>query len=124
MPDSAPIDDVLATLDDLVKILRETSERNDTAIQRADAIRRLRDRGHAYREIVPMEERPLIVELLTQTLYELSEASGRFRRAEARALYSEGLTMAEIGDLFGITRQRVAALLESSGSAESLPPAR
>lgn len=111
VPSPEPIDAVLAALDDLVKVLRETTERNRTAIRRAEAIRRLRQQHHLYREIVPMEKRPLIVELLTESLSELSEASGRFRTVEARALYEEGLTMAEIADLFGVTRQRIAALL-------------
>jgi hypothetical protein len=106
-----PVDDVLAALENLEAVLHETTERNRTAIRRADEIRKLRERGHPYSEIVPIEERPLIVELLTQSLYDLSDASSRFRRVEARALYSEGLTMAEIADLFGVTRQRVAALL-------------
>jgi hypothetical protein len=108
-PDAA--DDVLAALENLEAVLRENMERNRTAMRRADEIRRLRKRGHRYSEIVPSEERPLIVELLTRNLNELSDASSRFRRVEARALYSEGLTMAEIADLFGVTRQRVAALL-------------
>jgi hypothetical protein len=111
VPRPDPDDDVLAALEYLEAVLRETTERNRTAISRADEIRRLRERGHRYSEIVPVEERPLIVELLTQSLNDLSDASSRFRRVEARALYSEGLTMAEIAALFGVTRQRVAALL-------------
>lgn len=111
MPSDHRNDAVLAALDELVTVLRESTKRNQTAIRRADAIRLLRERGHRYSEIIPMEKRPLIVELLTDTLYELSDASSRFRKAEARALYSEGLTMAEIADLFGVTRQRIAALL-------------
>jgi hypothetical protein len=111
VPSHDPSDAVLAALDNLEVVLRETSERNQTAIRRAEEIRKLRERGHRYSEIVPIEERPLIVELLTQNLNDLSDASSRFRRVEARALYSEGLTMAEIADLFGVTRQRVAALL-------------
>ncbi len=61
-----------------------------------------------------MEERPLVVELLTHTLSDLSDAGSNFRRIEARALYSEGLTMAQIAELFGVTRQRIAALLRPS----------
>jgi len=106
-----PKDAVLAALDVLEVVLGETTERNRTAIARADAIRRLRGRGLGYNQIVPMEERPLIVELLTRTLSDLSEAGSHLRRVEARALYSEGLTMSEIADLFGVTRQRVAVLL-------------
>lgn len=114
MPSPDPNDAVLAALDEIVTILRKSTKRNRITIRRADRIRRLRERGHRYSEIVPMEKPPLIVELLTESFYELSEASSRFRKAEARALYSEGLTMAEIADLFGVTRQRVAALLRAS----------
>jgi hypothetical protein len=117
VPARKPIDPVLSALDELVTVLRLTTERNRTAIRRADAIRRLREQGHRYSEIVPIEKRPLIVELLTHNLHELSDASSRFRRLEARALYSEGLTMAEIAELFGVTRQRVAALLRPSVDA-------
>ena len=111
MLDPEPLDAVLAALEELETVLRETTERNRMAIRRAEAIRRLRKRRRRYREIVPMEKRPLIVELLTQSLAELSEASGRFRTVEARALYDEGLTMAEIADVFGVSRQRIAVLL-------------
>jgi transcriptional regulator with XRE-family HTH domain len=106
-----PDDDVLAALDELVAVLNETIELNRAAIRRARVIRRFRQRGHSYNEIVPMEERPLIVELLTHCLSEVADASSRFRKAEARALYSEGLSMSEIAKLFGVTRQRVAMLL-------------
>jgi hypothetical protein len=114
-----PTDPVLAALDELLAVLRESTERNQSAVSRAQVIRELRERGHEYREIVPKEDRPLIVELLTSILSDLSEASGRFRRAEARALYSEGLTMSEIAELFGITRQRVAALIRKSSTIVS-----
>jgi hypothetical protein len=104
-------DPVLTALEELLSVLRETADRNRAVVNRADAIRRFREGGHRYSDIVPMEERPLIVELLTQNLRELSDASGNFRKVEARAMYSEGLTMSEIADLFGVTRQRIAALL-------------
>jgi DNA-directed RNA polymerase sigma subunit (sigma70/sigma32) len=120
MPSPDPIDPVLTALDELLTVLHETTERNRTLVHRADAIRRFRERGHRYSEIIPIEERPLIVELLTQSLKELSDASSNFRRVEARALYSEGLTMAEIADLFGVTRQRIAALLRPSIEVSSI----
>jgi hypothetical protein len=66
-----------------------------------------------------MESRPLIVELLSLSLYELSNASNRFRSFEARELYSEGLTMAEIGDLFGVTRQRIATLIREGADGSN-----
>jgi DNA-binding transcriptional regulator LsrR (DeoR family) len=36
------------------------------------------------------------------------------RRAEAQALYAEGMTMEQIADRFGVTRQRVSTLLRKA----------
>jgi hypothetical protein len=110
-------DPVLAALDELEAVIGVVAERNRTALRRARAIRRARERGLRYSDIVPREERPLVVELLTHTLNDLSEAGSHFRRVEARALYTEGLTMAEIAGLFGVTRQRIAAILRPSDRA-------
>ena len=73
----------------------------------------MRSEGRPYREIVPNEQRPLIVELLTANLDLLSGVGSRLRRAEARVLYDEGLTMDDIAALFGVSRQRVAVLLRT-----------
>jgi hypothetical protein len=44
----------------------------------------------------------------------LQTISSRLRQAEARALRFEGLTMEAIGAMFGVTRQRVSALLKQA----------
>ena len=106
-------DPVLDALRQLEEVIKTSAERNEGALESARLIRRLRKKGQSYGEIVPKEPRPLIVEALTQSLQELAEASARFRKAEARALYEEGHTMAEIATLFGVTRQRVATLLSA-----------
>lgn len=74
-------------------------------------IREQRDAGRPYADIVSGEERPLIVEMLTQSVRDLDGAGVQVRRHEARALRREGMTMDEIADLFGVSRQRVSALL-------------
>ncbi len=52
-----------------------------------------------------------------------SRCSGAaWRRAEARALHQEGISMDRIAQLFGVTRQRVSALLNSQPRSDS-PPA-
>src|SRR5688500_13865429 len=107
-------DDVLAALDHLQQVLEESLSRGRVAAERAAEIRRLRSEGLSYGDIVPLEARPLSVEIVTSTLGEIADASSRFRRAQARALYAEGLTMAQIAELFGVSRQRVAALLRPS----------
>jgi hypothetical protein len=95
-------------------------------LKRARSIREERLRGVAYSEIVPAETRPLVVELVRSNLEALLTAGGKFRRAEAKALHDEGMSMERIGAQFGVSRQRVAALLrecEARAADPSLPDA-
>jgi DNA-directed RNA polymerase sigma subunit (sigma70/sigma32) len=67
--------------------------------------------GRPIAHIVPEEETPLLVQLLTESAEVLADYGARVRRSEARVLYREGMTMEQIADLFGVSRQRVSALL-------------
>ena len=104
-------DDVLQALDALTQVLHENQARNEQAIARAERVRARRLEGERYRDIVESEEGPLLLELATESLAALMHAAGRLRRAQADALHAEGLTMDRIAELFGVTRQRVSALL-------------
>jgi DNA-binding MarR family transcriptional regulator len=106
-------DDFIAALAAVEDAVLQAAEIARKIVERAEHIRAMRREGMPYREIVPNEERPLIVELLTANLELLSGVGSRLRRAEARALYQEGLTMDEIATLFRVSRQRVAVLLRS-----------
>ena len=112
-PDAAD-DDVLAALDDLAAALEENSRRNAVVIKRAADLRRARAKGATWSELVSEDERPLIVELLTQNMSTLATAGSRLRRLEAKALHDEGLSMERIARLFGVTRQRISELLRES----------
>lgn len=57
------------------------------------------------------EPRPLVVEMITQNIETLQSIGSQLRQAEARALRAEGATMESIAELFGVTRQRISALL-------------
>lgn len=103
-------EDLLTALDELVAALKENTARNHEAIVRAEEIKRQRAAGLPWSEIVT-GDRPLIVELLTRNLSALTTAGSRLRRLEARALHDEGLSMERIGQLFGVTRQRISELL-------------
>jgi hypothetical protein len=70
--------------------------------------------GRALPEIVPAEEVPLLVQLLTESANLLHTFGTQVRRTEARALHREGMTMDEIARLFGVSRQRISALLRDS----------
>lgn len=106
-------DEVLVALDELMAALDANLEAAKQIRARAAAIREARVAGWPYGEIVRAEERPLIVELVTEKLDRLSTAGSRLRRAEAAALHREGLSMDRIAEVFGVTRQRVSALLRT-----------
>lgn len=109
-------DEVLSALERLEEALREAAALDLRIAARIDHIRDQRQRGLRYAEIVPSEDRPLIVEMLSDNLDRLFTAGNRVRRAEARALRDDGLTMDAIAALFGVTRQRISALLKDSSS--------
>jgi hypothetical protein len=67
--------------------------------------------GRPISEIIPEEEQPLIVELLTESTEVLHDYGSQVRRTEARVLHAEGMPMERIARLFGVTRQRVSTLL-------------
>lgn len=104
-------DSFMEALDDLERALARSEEMIERMKIRIDDIRRARDKGRSLRDIVPHEESPLIVQLLTESTNLLHSYGNRVRRTEARALHREGMTMDEIAKLFGVTRQRVSALL-------------
>lgn len=110
-PDVAAFLDALADLD---QALDTNIERTHRMRQRIREIQEALAGGGSLRQVVPAEETPLLVELLTQSAEHLQAYGSRVRRTEARALHREGLTMEEIARLFGVTRQRVSALLRES----------
>ena len=117
-------DEVLKAIDGLVEALRANTARNKRALRRAAAVRKMREKGLSYREIVRREGKALLVEVTRDNLAALAEHGSALRRAEARALHREGMTMDEIADLFGVTRQRISALLreaERSDTRKSRP---
>lgn len=105
-------DDADAALAALAAQLDASIAELSSARERVAELQELRSQGLGWRAIVPREERPLIVETLTRTLDGLGAVGGRFRREEAVALHGEGETIAGIGRLFGVSRQRVSAYLQ------------
>ncbi len=112
---SARGDPVLDALTELVDALEENIAANRAAIERAAMIRTRRAEGADYRTIVDEAERPLVVELVTANTRRLHTHGARLRRAVAGALHDEGLTMEQIAELFGVSRQRISAILREAG---------
>jgi hypothetical protein len=60
---------------------------------------------------VSAESRPLIVERITQALESLTTKGSQWRRERACAWLAEGVSINRIAALFGVTRQRISALV-------------
>jgi DNA-directed RNA polymerase specialized sigma24 family protein len=107
-------DEFLEALTALEDVLADNSRRASLIKRRIVRLRRLRGKDVPYAELVSSKEGPLIVQLLTESSTALDSCGANVRRAEAQALYAEGLTMEQIAERFGVTRQRVSALLRKA----------
>jgi hypothetical protein len=111
--DTRDTDEVLDAIDAVVRALTENLSRTAIALQRADEIRQQRLAGSSYTDIYEHSERPLLIELLTTNVLELYEVGHRLRTSQASALRQEGLSTQRIAQLYGVSRQRIMALLQS-----------
>ena len=104
-------DAFLDALTALEAVMADNERRSGLIKQRMARVRKARARGVPYSDSVANEDGPLIVQLLTEASTALDRCGANVRRAEAEALYAEGMTMERIARHFGVTRQRVSALL-------------
>lgn len=107
-------DEFLTALTALEDVLADNGRRASLIKKRIAQLRRLRSKGTSYTELVSGDDSPLIVQLLTESSKALDTSGAIVRRAEAQALYAEGMTMEQIADRFGVTRQRVSTLLRKA----------
>jgi hypothetical protein len=107
-----PEDAAVRALRELVAQLDRTTVELEAAAERAGQLIAARAAGRSWHEIVAAEQRPLIVETITRALEVLGDVGSRFRREEALALRRERLSITRISELFGVSRQRVSALVQ------------
>jgi hypothetical protein len=110
----------LRALERLVTELSDCTAELDRARTRAEQLLSARRGGQSWLEIVTAEDRPLVVESLSTVLSSLARAGHEWRREEASALRTEQVSINRIAALFGVTRQRISALLrERDGAVEA-----
>ncbi|MBV8981258.1 MAG: hypothetical protein JO086_10190 [Acidimicrobiia bacterium] len=98
----------------LVKVLDGNIERARYVQRRAEHIETLRDQGYTWEQVLSTEDRPLIVDVLNQSMALLTELGGRLRREEARCLVDEGLKEQQIADLLDVSLDHVQAMLSGT----------
>jgi len=114
-----PIVRLTAALTDLEAAADTNIVRSRELKRRARLLRRRLEAGDRLTDLVEGEPTPRMVELLTSNMTTLETSGAEFRAAEALALRAEGLTIEAIATLFGVTRQRISALLKQKASDES-----
>lgn len=107
---------LLTALTDLEVAAEGNVERSRQLQHRARYLRERLQAGHALVDLVEEEESPRMVELLSINMATLETAGAEFRASEALALRAEGLTIDAITELFGVTRQRISALLKQKAA--------
>jgi hypothetical protein len=112
-------DAAAAALDVLVAELKRCTDALQAASCRAAELQDQRRGGRTWQDIVANETRPLVVELISEVMASLATAGGRWRREEALALHAEGVSINRIAAQFGVTRQRISALIKSGNGADT-----
>ena len=108
-------------LDALARIEAAAGANVDRGLEIQRRVRHLRSElseGAELERLVRSEQQPRTVELLTENLAALEAVGADFRASLALALRSEGLTIEAIADLFGVTRQRISALLRQKAAVD------
>ena len=117
---SAPVppgdDAAVRALQQLISCIDESVDELQRARVRAEQLLGDRRAGHAWLELVTEESRPLVVESVSSVLASLAGAGHAWRREEAAALQREEISINRIAALFGVTRQRISALLKENGT--------
>lgn len=111
MSDTSSTDPAATALQRLVTEIDSSLAELDQARTRAEALLRERRAGRPWLEVVTAESRPLIVESVSSVLSRLSGAGHEWRREQALALREESVSINRIAALFGVTRQRISALV-------------
>src|SRR5688572_16058781 len=109
-PKGAP-DPAAVALEKLVTELDACIAELQHARTRSQSLLEKRRSGHPWLEIVTSEARPLVVESISTVLGSLATAGHAWRLEQASALQSEDVSINRIAALFGVTRQRISALL-------------
>lgn len=104
-------DPAARALSELMTVLDTCIVELGGARQRAEKLLEEREAGRAWLDIVTTESRPLVVEQISSVMAALASAGGSWRREEAYALASEQVSINRIAAMFGVTRQRISALL-------------
>ena len=104
-------DPVAEALTELAAAAKANMSEWELVLRRIEAVLELRRQGFRYSDMRIDDAGTSIIESLGRNQERLNDAGARVRRAIARQLAAEGWSQSQIAAAFGVSRQRVAALL-------------
>ena len=117
-PAAQALERLVTELDACIAQLQHARTRSQSLLEK-------RRSGRPWLEIVTGEARPLVVESISTVLGSLATAGHAWRLEQASALQGEDVSINRIAALFGVTRQRISALLrerDDSSARAAAPP--
>jgi hypothetical protein len=109
---------VLAAVEGLATAVEANAQDERLLVRRLRELREGRAEGRSWLDLLGPDERPSVLGLTGRIIGRLTDAGGRLRRALARGLRLEGATISTIAERFGVSHQRISALLRQ----EDRPP--
>jgi len=113
----SPDDPVLAAMGGAVGALRRFVTYTAEVLEAFDRAAGMRETGAPYRQIAEQER--LFIDFASGPYKEAVDAISTLRRNQVAALYDEGMTMAQLGRLLGVTSQRIAVILDEKRKRSS-----
>ena len=117
-----PDDPVVAAITTLSAVASSSADDLIRLNEDLAALRNHRVRGRSWHRIISEVDSPNPLSALTTIASNFARASGAFRRALAVGLRKEGMQVTEIAALFGVSRQRVSALIRTRRQEEDAQP--
>lgn len=104
-------------LDELDAAATENVARGNLIRVRLRELREALAAGESVSDAIAHESEPRAVEMISANMAMLEDAGSRYRAGLALALRKDGITIEAIGELFGVSRQRISALLMQKAAA-------
>ena len=102
---------VVSALTEVAEAADEIALDQQRLARRARSMKRQSELGRSWSQILQSERQPGLLVLMTRSARRLHEVSSRLRPALGQVLMHEGLSTRQIAKMFGVTHQRISAML-------------
>lgn len=103
----------LDALDSLAEAVEENARDERILARRIRQVRAGRAAGRSWHSLLDRDRGSALLEVPTRVMRRATEISGLLRRRLTTGLRAEGATIPAIADRFGVTHQRISALLRN-----------